>query len=159
MHFCMYISKYRIISGWCTTTMATKRKRRTIHLPVAKSVWCTSMVMAKTYSASRNHTSFVRAFQTPDMCGSYAGSIRMLVRNWIRRHFLDWDARGLTLQSVPDVHMMGDSWGSWWQLCHLFLSSSTWQLVRMFRVPKTREPKDGEREAKLIKVELSAAIN
>lgn len=138
---------YRIISGWCTTTMGRGKKRKK-HLPVAKSVWCTSMVMAKTYSASRNHTSFVRASQIPDMCGSCAGSIQMLARNWIRRHFLDSDARGLTLQSVPGAHTMGDSLGSWWQLCHLYLSSSIWRPGRKFHVPKTQEPKVTEREKK-----------
>ena len=55
--------------------------RKWIHLPVAKSVWCTSMVMAKTYSVSGNHTSFARAFQRRDMYDSCAESIRMPVQS------------------------------------------------------------------------------
>lgn len=55
--------------------------RKWIHLPVAKSVWCTSMVMAKTYSVSGNHTSFAQAFQRRDMYDSCAGSTRMPVQS------------------------------------------------------------------------------
>jgi hypothetical protein len=82
-----------------------------LNQPVAKSVWCTLMAMAKTYFASRNHTSSVRAFQTLDMYDSYVGSIQMLSQSWIHQRSPDWDETIWKLLFDPDVHTMDDFWG------------------------------------------------
>lgn len=111
-----------------------------IDLPAVKLVEWISAAVARICFVWENHTNSVQASRIPNMCGFYVESIRMLVRNWIRQHFLGWDVIGWTLQFDLAERMMGDFSGFWWQRCHWFHVSSTSPLDRMCHGPKTPAP-------------------
>lgn len=111
-----------------------------IDLPAVKLVEWISAAVARICFVWENHTNSVQASRIPNMCGFYVESIQMLVRNWIRQHFLGWDVIGWTLQFDLAERMMGDFSGFWWQRCHWFHVSSTSPLDRMCHGPKTPAP-------------------
>lgn len=127
-------------------------------VPAVELVEWISTATARICFVSRNRTNSVRAFRTPDTCGSCAGNIRTHAQNWIRRHSPDSDGTISTLRFDLGAHTMDDSSRFWWQRCRWCHVSSISPPDRMCHGPKIQAPATSNEKKQITKMRKAKLV-